>query len=302
MDSLPTSSSRLEPTQADDPPDKGVDSIARLLALVARLRAPDGCAWDRALTRPSLAPNLIEEAHELVEAIDAGLAKAECEEAGDLLINLCLLCQIAAEEGRFDLREAARVAGDKLVRRHPHVFGAQAAEAAGGAASAAHGNAAHALSQWEAIKRQERGEQPGDKSALAGVPKALPALQRAQRLGGKAIAAGFRWPDAHGALAKLEEELGELTAVFAAAGALPMDALSQAELNHELGDLLLAAAQFANYVGIDAEAATRAAARRFEQRLRAVERRLGGSLEGRTLEEMMGAWRQVKAEEGGLTR
>jgi nucleoside triphosphate diphosphatase len=300
MDTPPTSSPKIHPPQDAGRQSRSVEAVARLVDLVARLRAPDGCSWDRALTRPSMAPNLIEEAHELVEAIDRGEAQEECEEAGDLLINLCLLCQIAAEEGRFDLGVAAQEAGDKLVRRHPHVFGAAAATAAGRTDLAPHDSASAALHQWEAIKRQERSATPGDQSVLAGIPKALPALQRAQRLGAKAIAAGFRWPDAHGALAKLEEELAEVSQVFVGAGALPMDALSQAELTHELGDLLLAAAQFANYVGIDAEAATRAAARRFERRLRTVEGRLGGRLEGRSLEELMAAWRAVKAEEGGL--
>lgn len=267
------------------------EQLLRLVGLVARLRAPDGCAWDRAQTRASLAPNLVEEAFELVEAIDRGEPGAECAEAGDLLINLCMLCQIAAEEGRFDLGRAAELAADKLVRRHPHVFGA--VEPAAGADSAR-----AALDRWERIKRSERAGGGEDSSALAGVPKALPALQRAQRLGAKAISSGFRWPDAHGAFAKLEEELAELAEAFGAAGALPLDHQAQEAIGHELGDLLLAAAQFANYIGLDAETAARAAARRFEQRYRAVEARFEGRLEGRSLQELMGAWREAKQRGG----
>lgn len=267
------------------------EQLLRLVGLVARLRAPDGCAWDRSQTRASLAPNLVEEAFELVEAIDRGEPGAECAEAGDLLINLCMLCQIAAEEGRFDLGRTAELAADKLVRRHPHVFGS--AEPAAGADSAR-----AALDRWERIKRSERASGGEDPSALAGVPKALPALQRAQRLGAKAISSGFRWPDAHGAFAKLEEELAELAEAFGAAGALPLDHQAQEAIGHELGDLLLAAAQFANYIGLDAETAARAAARRFEQRYRAVEARFEGRLEGRSLQELMGAWREAKQRGG----
>jgi MazG family protein len=281
------------PDAADREPSSA--QFERLLGLVARLRAPDGCAWDRAQTRSSLAPNLIEEAFELVEAIDRGDPAGECAEAGDVLINLCMLCQIAAEEGRFDLGRAAEVAGDKLIRRHPHVFGAPSRAAQDpGAQDPAEEPARAALARWESIKRAERAGAGEDRSALAGVPKALPALQRAQRLGAKAISSGFRWPDAHGAFAKLEEELAELAEAFGAAGALPLDHQAREAIAHELGDLLLAASQFANYVGLDAEAATRAAARRFEQRFRAVEARFDGRLEGRSLQELMGAWREAK--------
>jgi MazG family protein len=269
-------------------------ALERLFLLVARLRAPDGCAWDRLQTRASLAPNLVEEAFELVEAIDRGDPAGECVEAGDLLINLCMLCQIAAEEGRFDLGRAAEAAGDKLIRRHPHVFGALSQALQEPSADPARA----ALARWEAIKRTERAGAGEDPSALAGVPKALPALQRIQRLGAKAISSGFRWPDAYGAFAKLEEELAELAEAFSSSGALPLENQAREAIGHELGDLLLAAAQFANYIGLDAEAAARAAARRFEQRFRAVEARFDGRLEGHSLQELMGAWREAKQRGG----
>ncbi|MEO0652391.1 MAG: MazG family protein, partial [Planctomycetota bacterium] len=187
-------------------PDPRTDALLRLIRIVERLRAPDGCPWDREQTLRSLAPTLIEEAHELVEAIEQGNARAEAEEAGDVLLVVALLSQVASEEGRFDLAEAARTVGDKLIRRHPHVFGGVEVDGTGAV-----------VANWEAIKQAERAARKGeDASALAGVPQAMGAVQRAQRLGAKAMATGFRWADARGALAKLREEVDELCEAFEA--------------------------------------------------------------------------------------
>lgn len=288
------------------------DALRRALHIVDRLREPDGCPWDREQTLRSLAPSLIEEAHELVEAIEREDDAGALEEAGDVFLVVALLCRIASEAGRFDLERAAVALGDKLVRRHPHVFGEARADSSAGA-----------IANWERIKQGERRAKAGDASALAGVPRALPALQRAQRLGAKAIATGFKWTDARGALAKLREELGELEQALAAVpekpaqgeatlerdrargdtglereralGALELDrerALARAE--EELGDVLFAAAQLANYSGLDAERAARGALARFEQRFRSMEQELG-ELRGRALPELQAAWERAKA-------
>jgi ATP diphosphatase len=270
-------------------PDPRTDQLLRLIRIVERLRAPDGCPWDREQTLRSLAPTLIEEAHELVEAIEQGNPRAECEEAGDVLLVVALLAQVAAEDGRFDLEAAARAVGDKLIRRHPHVFGEVAVD-----------GTENVIANWEAIKRAERAARKGeDTSALAGVPAALGAVQRAQRLGAKAMAVDFRWADARGALAKVREEVAELEQAFEAAGAAetgapPPVGPAREHLVAELGDVLLACAQLANYLECDAEAAAREATRRFEARFRAMEAELGGELRGRTLDDLMAAWGRAK--------
>jgi MazG family protein len=265
------------------------DALRRLVAIVDRLRAPDGCPWDREQTLGSTVPHLIEEVHELAEAVETGDLEHAVEEAGDVLMGLVLLARIAEQDGRFDLATVALGVSEKLVRRHPHVFGDVVAA-----------DANEALRNWDAIKRKEREDKQADTSALAGVPVALPALQRAQRLGSKALSAGFRWDDVKGALAKLREEVDELTVEIEAAGLLaeregkPTDE-QRARLEHELGDVLMAGAFLGNYLKLDPERATRAALRRFDSRFRAMERDLGRPFSACTLDEMMTAWRRAKA-------
>ena len=270
-----------------DPPETcgepRADALRRLVAIVDRLRAPDGCPWDREQTVESLAPSLIEEAFELLEAIEAGDDGSAVEEAGDLLMVVALICRVAEDNGRFDLARVAEAVGDKLIRRHPHVFGSVRVD-----------GAQHAIETWEQQKQKERRAGDADASAVAGVPAALPALQRAHRLGAKAIAAGFRWSDRAGAWAKLEEELEELRAQLPAEGAEPADA---AALEHELGDVLLAAALLGNYVGVDPERALRGAVRRFEARFRRLEQEFDGPLRDESLERLMAAWERAKAAE-----
>ncbi|MEX1025505.1 MAG: nucleoside triphosphate pyrophosphohydrolase [Planctomycetota bacterium] len=253
-----------------------LDALHQLLAVVDRLRAPDGCAWDREQTLTSFAPNLIEEAHEVVEAIERGGAAEQREELGDCLMACVLLARIAEDSGSFDLAGAANEAVAKLLRRHPHVFGDGQA-----------GDADEVLRTWESIKAAERREQGADASAVAGVPVALPALQRAMRLGQKAMGVGFRWEDVGGAVAKLHEETAELEVEIERGDA---DRIAQ-----ELGDVLLASAFLGNYLGVDPEAACRAALARFESRFRHMEGELDGS--GESLEEWMAAWGRAKAKE-----
>lgn len=264
------------------------DALRQLVAIVDRLRAPDGCPWDREQTLASTVPHLIEEVHELAEAVETGDFPHAVEEAGDVLMGLVLLARIAEQDGRFDLATVALGVSEKLVRRHPHVFGDVPA-----------GSAEEALRNWDAIKRQERADKAEDTSALAGVPVALPALQRAQRLGSKALSAGFRWSDVRGALAKLREEVDELSAEIeradldGARDAKP-SADERARLEHELGDVLMAGAFLGNYLKLDPERATRAALRRFDTRFRAMEAALGRPFSECTLTEMMAAWQRAK--------
>ena len=259
--------------------DERVDALARLVAIVDRLRAPDGCPWDREQTVDSMAPSLIEEAHELVEAIETGADEGTVEEAGDLLMVVLLICRIAQDEGRFDLAAAAGAVGDKLIRRHPHVFG--------GVDVPDDIGAAHVISSWERIKAEERRSKDADASALAGVPTALPALQRVHRIGAKAIAAGFRWDDAEGALKKVEEEVAELREAF--------DAGDEEQVASELGDVLLAGAFLGTYLEVDPERVTRASLRRFESRFRDMEGMLGERLRDAPLAELIEAWKRAKA-------
>jgi len=260
------------------------DALRTLMAIVDRLRDPDGCPWDREQTLASVAPHLVEESHELVEAIETGDEQHVVEEAGDLLMGIFLLSRIAQQEGRFDLARVASGVSDKLVRRHPHVFGDGSAD-----------SSAAALVNWEAAKKKERKAAQTDASALAGVPKALPALQRARRLCEKAIAAGFKWSDAEGALEKVHEETAELTEAFEQRES----AGGRERLEHELGDLLIAAAMLGTYVEIDPERALRQALRRFERRFRAMEQSIEKPLADCTLEHMTAVWQEVKTTQDG---
>ena len=260
--------------------DHRLDALARVLAIVDRLRAPDGCPWDREQTVTSMAPSLVEEAHEAVEAIDLEDDGETAAELGDLFMVIALVAKIAEQEGgRFDLARVANAVADKLIRRHPHVFGEVVVDSAG-----------QALANWEKIKEGERRSEKKDASALAGVPVALPALQRASRVSAKAISAGFKWDDAAGALAKVHEEVRELERAFQEREHAPE------RVEQELGDVLLATAFLAQYLGLDPEKATREALRRFEARFRNMEARLGDRLRSSTLAEMMAAWEQAKHE------
>lgn len=269
--------------ESDATGDERLDAVARLLAIVDRLRAPDGCPWDREQTVASMAPSLVEEAFEAVEAIDHVAKNGDdgaVEELGDLLMVVTLIARIAEQQQRFDLGAIARAVGDKLVRRHPHVFGD--IEVTG---------SEHAVVNWEKIKQAERQEKETDASALAGVPVALPALQRADRVAAKAISAGFKWSDVAGAFAKLAEEVEELRGEIAAEDRARMEA--------ELGDVLLAGAFLGTYLQIDPERAARQSLQRFERRFRQMESNLGERLREAPLDELIAAWKRAKSETDG---
>jgi nucleoside triphosphate diphosphatase len=270
-----------EPQKTGDP---RLDALARVLAIVDRLRAPvDGCPWDREQTIASLAPSLVEEAHEAVEAIDRNEDRPTSEELGDLFMVIALIGKVAEQEGRFDLATVGNGVAEKLIRRHPHVFGEAVA-----------GSAKQVLANWEKIKEGERKAEQKDSSALAGVPVALPALQRANRVAAKSVSAGFKWADASGALAKVREEVRELEEAFARREREPgLDTSGRVEA--ELGDVLLATAFLGHYLGLDPEKAARESLRRFERRFRAMEGEVGERLRSAPLAELMAAWERAKA-------
>lgn len=255
----------------------------RLVDLMRRLRAPDGCAWDREQTLESLRPFVIEETYEVVDAIDRGDPDALRDELGDFLLEAVFLAQISAERGDFDIADSLQAIGDKLVRRHPHVFGEQAADRESP-------DAGEVKRQWEQIKADEQKAAGRPASALGSIPESLPALLRAYRLGKRAATVGFDWPDAAGVEAKIAEELAELAAARAGG--------SGAEVEEEIGDLLFAVANLARHLDVDPESALRAANRKFSARFAALEARLrerGVALRDATLDEMEAEWARVKA-------
>jgi len=267
------------PAAADDP---RVVAFARLLGVVDRLRGENGCPWDKKQTVATMAKYLVEESYEALEAVERKTDADVAEECGDLLMVIALVARIAQEGQRFDMGVVANGISDKLVRRHPHVFGDVVAE-----------DADTVLANWEAIKQAERKGSQEDASALAGVPLALPALQRAARISSKAVSAGFKWSNADGAAAKVAEEQRELEQALAAHGMR-----KGPEVEHELGDVLLAAAFLASYLELDPESLCRTALMRFEGRFRAMEKDLPGPMKEQTLAVLMAAWERAKAARG----
>ncbi len=225
------------------------DELEKLLRLMARLRAPDGCPWDREQTLGSLRPFILEEAYELVEAINGGEMTAIREELGDLLLEVVFVNQIAAEEKLFGMDEVIRGIHDKLVRRHPHVFETERLSSAG-----------KALERWEEIKEREKEKKD---SVLDGVPRSLAALARAQKISSRAAKAGFDWQSAREVKAKLDEELEELEGAVASG--------SPAAVEEEMGDILFALVNLARHLDVDAEVALSSAIEKFSERFRHLE-------------------------------
>jgi nucleoside triphosphate diphosphatase len=264
-----------------------------LLALMVKLRDPvSGCPWDRVQTFATLAPYTLEEAYEVVDAIDSGEPVKLREELGDLLFQVVFYAQLAQERGWFDFDGIARAIHDKLVRRHPHVFGEQA-QAAGGVT----GTPAQVLVAWEDLKARERA----GSGVLADVPRALPALTRAQKLGKRAGRVGFDWTDMRDVRAKITEELAELDEAALEAREHSADTEGPApHLVEEMGDLLFAIANWGRHVGADAESALRAANAKFERRFASMEalaRERALVLTDLTLEQWEGLWQEAKSAE-----
>ncbi len=250
--------------------------LARLIEIVRRLRAPDGCPWDRAQTHDSIKRNLVEECGEFLDALEDNDLEEVREELGDLLLQVILHAQIGVEAGEFDIEEIAKEEADKLVRRHPHVFGTVHAE-----------NAEAALAAWEGSKRGEAGAQSRRKSLMDGVPRNMPGLSRAQKMLGKAAKVGFEWPSLDGALSKVDEELAELKAAIAEG--------DQSHIQEELGDVLCTLVNVGRCHKIEAEEAMHASVLKFIRRFRYIEEHAGKPLEECSLDEMQNLWRDAKS-------
>lgn len=259
-----------------------------LLDVMARLRSPEGCPWDRQQTHASLKRYLLEEAYELLDAIDAGDDRAFVEELGDVLLQVVFHAQIASETGRFTMADVIDRLVEKLVRRHPHVFGDADAP-----------DAAAVVRTWDAIKRQEQAVRDAGKEApslLEGIPRHLPALMEAEQLQARAARVGFEWDDVAGVWDKVQEELEELRRAGDAAPSAPGTA--QDRVAEELGDVLFALVNVARYLKVDPEQALRAANAKFRRRFQHIEARaqaLGRRLEDMTLAEMDALWDEAKA-------
>ena len=247
--------------------------IMPLANVMARLRDPDtGCPWDIQQDFASIAPYTIEEAYEVADAIERNDMPALCDELGDLLLQVAFHSRMAEQVGHFNLQDVIDGVTDKMIRRHPHIFGE--------GAEREHGHA-----QWEAIKAAERAAREPDSSALAGVANALPALLRAEKLQKRAARTGFDWPDTQGAVAKIEEELQEVH-----------DATSPEEHKEEVGDLLFAVVNLARHLKVDPEAALRAASAKFEARFRVMEQTAGDRFQSLDLDGKEALWQQAKRE------
>jgi tetrapyrrole methylase family protein / MazG family protein len=249
-------------------------AFERLVGLMARLRGDGGCPWDRAQSLLTLRPYLIEEAYEVLEAVDTEDIEHHREELGDLLLQVVFHAEIRRQEGRFDAADVAHGISDKLVRRHPHVFSTEHAR-----------DASQAYERWEEMKSKEKA----GRSVIAGVPKELPALLRAQRIAEKAANVGFDWDDLDGPMEKLDEELGELRQAIAAKD---RDAIA-----HELGDAIFSLVNVARHLELTAEDALRSSIERFSARFHHVEARVkesGKPFADVSLEEMESYWQEAK--------
>ncbi len=257
-------------------------ALGALLALMARLRDPQrGCPWDREQTFSSIAPYTIEEAYEVADAIERGEPEPLRDELGDLLFQVVFHARMAEERGWFDFAAVATAIHDKLVRRHPHVF------------AGASPTPQELVRVWEEQKAQERGEG----AVLAGVPRALPALVRAAKLGRRAARVGFDWPDAQQVRAKVLEELHEMDAALAAASLASEAGSDAGAIAGELGDLLFSIVNWSRHLKLDAEAALRAANAKFERRFAGMEslaRARGLDLQGLSAAEWDALWREAK--------
>lgn len=250
----------------------------RLVEIMARLRAPDGCPWDREQSFATLRKYLLEETYEVLDAIDSGDFDALAEELGDLMLQPVFLAQMAAEQGRFSIADSLDAINTKLVRRHPHIFGDAEARTAD--------DVKHRWDQIKAEEKREKGKAEGD--LLDSIPRALPALVEGQEIGRKVARIGFDWPDVSQVLAKLHEELEELR--------VAREQGTAKQVEEEFGDILFVMVNLARKLDIDAEHALRGANAKFRKRFGYIEQRLKeqGRFGEATLEEMEEQWQKAK--------
>ena len=265
--------------------------FTRLIEIMATLRGPDGCPWDREQTIDTLKPFILEETYEVLEAIDGHNHAALCEELGDFVFEAVFVAQLEAEAGYFTIAEAVKSAADKLVRRHPHVFKRDEGEAA-------LDTPGQVRTRWEEIKAEERSAQGGDakaakpKSLLGGLAPTLPALLRAFHISTRAASVGFDWAGAGDVVEKMQEELDEIRAV------VKEGAIDPERAEEEMGDLLFTIANLSRKLGIEPETALRKANDKFTKRFGILEQSVaasGRAMKDMTLEEFETEWRRVKA-------
>jgi len=243
-----------------------------LVEIIARLRAPDGCPWDKEQTHQTLRGNLLAETYEVLEALDGRDAAELCEELGDLLLQIVLHAQIAKDDGEFQIRDVVQGISTKIIHRHPHIFGTKKVK-----------DSNEVMHNWEVLKKEERG---GEKSMLAGVPKQMPALAYAYEISRRAVRVGFEWKNVEGVLDKLLEEVKEIK-----------EAGNQAEKAQEIGDLLFTLVNYARWEGVDPETALREANQKFYRRFSKVEelaRQRGRELQTLSFQEWDDLWEEAK--------
>jgi MazG family protein len=260
----------------------------KLVEIMTTLRGPNGCPWDKQQDFSSLKPMLVEEVYEVLEAIDNQDYDGLAEELGDLLLHVVFHAQLGKEASQFDINTVIEKISDKLVRRHPHVFGNESAS-----------TPEEVIKNWEAIKAEEKAEKlkhrtPEQRSLLEGIPSKLPAIHEAHQISSRAARVGFDWPDIEGIFDKLQEEVHELREVISAAG----DEMRRERLEDEIGDMLFVIVNIARYLKIDSESALKRANRKFKARFRYMEGELakqGKTLEETPLEEMEALWQKAKS-------
>jgi len=261
--------------------------FTRLVDIVATLRAPDGCPWDREQTIDSLKPFVVEETYEVLEAIDRHDHRALCEELGDFVFEAVFLAQLESEAGHFEIADSLKIVADKLVRRHPHVFARDAGEPK-------LDSAGQVRTRWEEIKAQEttsRGDSARPKTLLSGIAATLPALLRAYHIGMRAASVGFDWARAEDVVAKIEEEVDELREAIDGGA-------DRERAEEEMGDLVFAIANLARKLGIEPETALRKANDKFTRRFGTLERAIGESgrrMSEMGLEELEAEWQRAKS-------
>jgi XTP/dITP diphosphohydrolase/ATP diphosphatase len=253
-------------------------AMGRAAGIMARLRAPGGCPWDREQTFDSIKPYTLEETYEVFDAIERRDWTGLKDELGDLLLQVLFYAEMAKEAGYFTLKDVAENLSEKLIRRHPHVFGELTAE-----------NSDAVLRNWEQIKLQEKRERADQgESLLGGVPRTMPAVMEAQKIGAKAAKVGFDWPDASGLFAKVDEEIAELM--------VEVEAHHRENVEEEFGDLMFTMVNLARHLKVDPEGALRAANAKFRSRFAAMEHAAGGheAMQAMSAEELEALWKRAK--------
>jgi len=261
----------------------------KLVEIMSTLRGPDGCPWDKQQDFNSLKPMLVEEVYEVLEAVENNDSEGLSEELGDLLLHVVFHAQLGKETGQFDIDTVIGKISDKLVRRHPHVFGSETAS-----------TPEEVIKNWEAIKAQEKAEKlknrtPEQRSLLEGIPSKLPAIHEAHQISSRAARVGFDWPDVNGIFDKLQEEVRELKEVISSSGSEE----KRDRLEDEIGDMLFVIVNIARYLKIDSESALKRANRKFKSRFQFMEKELAGqgkTLDQTSLDEMEALWQKAKSE------